>query len=71
MDTKQEDLEFINRFSKITIKRACDHFGFNQSNITHGKSTKESTKKVRKYLEKEVANLYIEESKKYVKDSSL
>ena len=69
---KEEDVIYINKFSKITIKSACDYFGLNQSNICNGKSTEENTKKVRKYLENELAKIYKEENSKYVsKDSSL
>lgn len=72
MDLKDEDVKYINKFSKITISKACKHFGFNQSNICSGKSTLGATRKVRKYIENEIANLYKEESEKYVKkDNSL
>ncbi len=70
MDEKQEDLKYINNFSKITIKKACEHFGYNQSNICHGKSTKEATKNVRKYIENELANIIKEECKSYVREDS-
>ena len=67
IDNKQEDVTFINKFSKITISKACKHFGYNQSNVCHGKSTKEAIKKVRKYIENELASIYKEESSNYVK----
>lgn len=72
MNQKEEDVNYINNFSKITITKACKHFGFNQSNICSGKSTSEAIRKVRKYLENEIANLYRKEAKKYVEnDNSL
>ena len=62
-----EDLIFIKKFSKITITKACKHFGFNQSNICNGKSTEDATRKVRKYIENEIADIYKKEAEKYVK----
>ncbi len=70
MNTKEEDVLFINKFSKITIRKACNHFGYNQSNICNGKSTIEATKNVRKYIENELAKIIEEESSNYVKKDS-
>lgn len=70
MRQKEEDVTYINNFSKITISKACKHFGFNQSNICSGKSTSEATRKVRKYLENEIANLYRKEAKNYVEENN-
>lgn len=64
---KEDDVKFINGFSKITITKACKHFGFNQSNICNGKSTEDATRKVRKYIENEIADIYKNEAEKYVK----
>ena len=36
-------------------------FGYNQSNLTKGKCGRDAEKKVRKYLEYELANLRLEE----------
>lgn len=70
MDTREEDVAYINKFSKITISKACKKFGYNQSNICNGKSTREATRKVRKYIENELANIYKEESEIYVKENN-
>lgn len=54
-----EDLEYIKKFSQITIIKACKLARVNKSNIWTGKASKKKIKKVRKILESEVAKLYI------------
>ena len=66
-----EDLEYIKKFSSITIADACRHFNYDRSNLVNGKLGREKEKKVRKYIENELAKVYLEESDKYVKDSTL
>ena len=56
-----DDLKFIQNFSKIKVSKACKFFGYNQSNLTKGKCGRVAEKKVRKYLEYELANLRLEE----------
>lgn len=56
-----DDLKFIQNFSKIKVSKACKFFGYNQSNLTKGKCGRDAEKKVRKYLEYELANLRLEE----------
>ena len=57
-----EDLEFIKKFSKITIKKVCEIAKVNRSNLMSGKiKDEEKIKKVRKALESEIAKLYIME----------
>ena len=57
-----EDLEFIKKFSKITIKKVCELSGVNRSNLMSGKIKDEKKiKKVRKAIESEIAKLYIME----------
>ena len=69
---EREDLDYINRFSKITIALACRHFGYNQSNLCRGKCGKVAEKNVRKFIENEMSKIYLEECKNYVKkDNSL
>lgn len=68
----REDLEYINKFSKITIALACRHFGYNQSNLRSGKCGKVAERNVRKFIENEMSKIYLEECKNYVKkDNSL
>ena len=66
-----EDLEYIKKFSAITIAKACRHFKLDRSNLVNGRLGREKEKKVRKYIENELAKVYLEESDKYVKDSAL
>lgn len=56
-----KDIEYIKRFSKITIKGACDKLNINRGNLLNGKTTKENEKKVREELENQIAHLYIKE----------
>lgn len=67
---KEEDLNYIKKFSKITIKEACKHFGYNQGNICAGKSGEKATHNVRKYIENELFKIYGEECLKYVKEDN-
>ena len=62
-----EDLIFIKKFSKITITKACKDLNVDIANLSNGKTTKENEKRVRKYLENELAKIYLEECEEYVK----
>lgn len=55
-----EDLEFIKKFSKITISKICKELKINSSNLYSGKVSQEKLKLVRKRIESKVAELYIE-----------
>lgn len=59
-----EDLEYIKKFSQITIIEVCKKAGVNPSNLWSGKTSKKNINKVKKLLESEVAKLYIIEDKK-------
>lgn len=54
-----EDLEYIRKFAKITIVKACEMAGVKKQNLWTGKTSKENIKKVRKILESNVAELYL------------
>lgn len=58
-----EDLEFIKRFSKVSIKKACKIAKVNRENLYNGKVKAEKVKKVKRVLESEIAKLYIIEDK--------
>ncbi|MBQ1551242.1 MAG: hypothetical protein IIZ67_03980 [Bacilli bacterium] len=58
-----EDLEFIKRFSKVSIKKACKIAKVNRENLYNGKVKPEKVKKVKRVLESEIAKLYIIEDK--------
>lgn len=54
-----EDLEYIKKFSKISIKSVCDKAKVDKSNLYSGKTSKKNIKKVRKYIESNIAELYL------------
>lgn len=56
---KMEDLEFINKFSKIKVASICQKLKINRSNVYNGRTTNENLKKVRREIESEIAKLYI------------
>lgn len=53
------DLEYIKKFSQITINEACKKVKVDPSNVWSGKASKKKIKQVKKVLESEVAKLYI------------
>lgn len=58
-----DDLEFIKKFSKVSITKACKKAKVNRGNLYNGKVKPEKTKLVKKILESELAKLYIIEEK--------
>ena len=68
---KREDLDYIKSFSKIKISKACRHFNVDHANLVNGKLSRDIEKKIRKYIESEIANIYIKESEMYVKEDSI
>lgn len=69
--TKNEDLEYIKKFSSISITDVCKKLGVDRSNLLNGRTTKRNMKLVRKGLESEVAKLYLMEEKKNVKTDDI
>lgn len=61
MDTKQEDLEFIKKFTKISVNKVCKELGYNTANILKGKATPERVHNVRRLIEEKQAKLYLME----------
>lgn len=59
MEEKEEDLKFINNFTKISVNKICNELGFNTRNIMVGKATKEKIHLVRRTLEEKQARLYL------------
>ena len=57
----KNDLKFLQGFTKVKISKACKFFGYNQSNLMKVKSVILAEKKVRKYIEYEVANVRLNE----------
>lgn len=56
---KMNDLEFINKFSKIKVASICQKLKINRSNVYNGRTTDENLKRVRCEIESEIAKLYI------------
>lgn len=54
-----DDLEYIKKFSKITIKDVCKKSKANRGNVLNGKASKKTINKVKRQIESEVAKLYI------------
>ena len=54
-----EDLEFIKKFSKISISGICEKKKINRANLLTNRTTKKNAKIVREEIESEVAKLYI------------
>lgn len=71
MKEKNEDLEYIKKFSSISITDVCKKLGVNRGNLLNGRTTKKNMKLVRKGLESEVAKLYLMEDGKNVESSNL
>ena len=63
MDTKQEDLAFIKKFTKISVNKVCNELGYNTANILKGKATSERVHNVRRLIEEKQAKLYLMEDK--------
>lgn len=53
------DLEFIKKFSSISIKRICEMEEIDRGNVMNGRASKENITKVRKRIESELARLYV------------
>ena len=58
------DLDFIKKFSKISIKKVCEKNNINRANLLNNKTTKKNIKTVREEIESEVAKLYIKSGDK-------
>lgn len=56
-----ENLDFIKKFSKITITGICNKYKISRGNLLNGKSSKQNEKTVREEIESEIAKLYIKE----------
>ena len=58
---EKNDLNFIKGFTSIKVSKACKFFGYNQSNLIRGRCGRDAEKKVRKYLEYQLANVRLNE----------
>lgn len=56
-----DDLEYIKRFSKISITGICEKKGINRANLLNNTTTRKNKRIVREEIESEIAKLYIKE----------
>ena len=56
--TKEELLEFIRGFTKITLKDACKKAKVNYRNLFKGEVSRDNLEKIKNLLEEEIDNLY-------------
>lgn len=61
---KEKDLNFIKKFSKITITKVCNNVGVLRQNVITGKTNSEKIRQVREEIESEIAKLYIKKESK-------
>ena len=59
MNKVNEDLDYIKKFSKITIVKACEKAKVRTNNLWAGKLSKNKIKKIRKIIESSIAELYL------------
>lgn len=53
------DLEYIKRFSKISISGICKRKNINRENLLNNKTTRKNERIIREEIESEIAKLYI------------
>lgn len=58
------DFEYIKKFSKITITKACKDLKLCRTSVVSGRCKTKDLNRVRKYLESEVAKLYLYEDER-------
>jgi hypothetical protein len=56
-----KDLDYIKKFSKITVKDACKENGVNSSNLYAGRCSDDKVHLVRQCIEAKIAKLTIED----------
>ena len=59
-----KDLEFIKKFSKITVSGACKKTTVDRAGLLTNRLKDEKAKAVREELENQIARLYIKEENK-------
>lgn len=58
-----KDLDYIKKFSKISISGICEKNKINRQNLLNNRTTQKNAKIVREEIESELAKLYIKEDK--------
>lgn len=64
---KDNDMEFIKGFTKITIKSICEDLKIDISNLNKGKVSEKNTRKVKEEIERRYERLH---EKKEIKNKS-
>lgn len=59
-----KDIDFIKKFSKISIAGICRKNKINRQNLLNNKSTPKNAKIIREDIESEIAKLYIKKENK-------
>lgn len=59
-----QDLEYIKKFSKISITRLCKENKVDRANLLSNRTSKEKTHLIRESIENEIAKLYIKQEGK-------
>lgn len=54
-----KDIEYIKKFSKISISGICKKNKINRQNLLNNRTTQKNAKIVREEIESEIAKLYI------------
>ena len=54
-----KDLEYIKRFSKISISGICKRKNINRENLLNNKTTRKNERIIREEIESDIAKLYI------------
>lgn len=70
-EIKNEDLEYIKKFSSISVTEVCKKLGVDRSNLLNGRTSKKKMKLVRKGLESEFAKLYLMEENENAKTDDI
>lgn len=68
---ENEDLEYIKKFSSISVTEVCKKLGVDRSNLLNGRTSKKKMKLVRKGVESEFAKLYLMEENENVKTDDI
>ena len=58
-----KDLDYIKKFSKISISGICEKNKINRQNLLNNRTTQKNAKIVREEIESEIAKLYRKEDK--------
>lgn len=62
-----DDINFIKKFSKITISGICRKYNIDRTNLMNNRTKLENFKIIREEIESEYAKLYIKKDDKNVK----